>query len=64
METFFAFLAFLNGLALGAGGVFVVMRKPRAHETAEDAEAKRMAQQYENFLNYDGTERGQKGLGD
>ena len=57
------FLAFLNGLALGAGGVFTLMRKPRVHESDEDAEARRLAQQYENFLNYDGTERGQKSIG-
>lgn len=55
-------LAFVNGLALGAGAMYLRNYRPRAGDVPEDKNAKRMASQYENFLNYDGTERGQKSV--
>ena len=61
MEIIFAVLCFLNGLALGAGVMF--LRGRGAHNEGVDEEAQQrgsMAAQVENFLNYDGTSRGQR----
>lgn len=63
MEFFLAALSFLNGIALGAGGVYVIMRKPRPINAEVSEEADRMARQFDNFMNYDGTERGQRPIG-
>ena len=62
MESILILLAFINGLALGAGGMYLKQYRPKVREAPEDRKAARIAQQYENFLNYDGTERGQKSI--
>ena len=64
MEILIAVLCFLNGLALGAGGVLVLKREKaqKGGELCEMPAAGSMAAQVENFLNYDGTSRGQRWL--
>lgn len=67
--------AFLSGTAAGAGAgmvlfVFFLERRRLSlcseEKTAEDyepdTESLRLARQYENMMNYDGTERGQQSI--
>ena len=62
MEVLFAVLCFVNGYALGVG-TLLLRRKEKARQEpvfSEGAAAGSMAAQVENFLNYDGTSRGQR----
>ena len=64
MDILVAVLCFLNGIALGAGGMFVlkVEKNAKGGEISEMPAAGSMAAHVENFLNYDGTSRGQRWL--
>lgn len=49
---------------MGAGIVYIKMSRPAPAETERNKQEQIIAGQYENFLNYDGTARGQKEIGD
>ena len=59
-----------GGFAAGtAAAVFQALRgeekkRPPAHAEKPNPAAERMARQFENIMNYDGTERGQRTLED
>lgn len=61
-EILLAVLAFFAGAVLGfAAGV---LRRQGALPLPTGKRKRRMQIQFENFLNYDGSERGQRSLGD
>lgn len=62
MSVWIAVLCFLNGAALASCIIIALGRRRLERDSAdgEDSKRARLARQWENFLNYDGTERGQR----
>lgn len=62
MSVWIAILCFLNGAALASCFFIAHARRDKKQEPteSEDKEREKFARQWANFLNYDGTDRGQQ----